>query len=436
MNYLLKQSVLFLLLFIFSISIYAQSALNYGPRAKSLAGAGTALVENSLWGNMNPGGQVFLGQKVGLGLEIGLFNNNYTVIGQPTDFEPTISSMWPLGLNPGTAEAENKMNIVPQIAFNMNMDEDNSISICIYGNGNRGVEYANKTYYSPVIADFGSSEGFVNPMGTVSEPTMFKFNQYFVAFTYSRKIGDKLGIGISAIGAWQSLSIKGLEAFGSLGYSSFPEELTNNDATNAYGAGGKLGIQWNISEKFRAGVTFRTKLWMSSFEAYKGFLSESGKLDMPSEWNIGLMYNPFARFKMMLDVNRICYSGIPSWGLAMKQNNVVSLGGDNGGGFGRTDQMNYKLGIEYKIPKWSFRAGYQHSDLSLVDTEMLLNILMPDVVSDYVAFGLSRQIGKQTINFSVIKGFENAVTGFNGLDAEQLIELRSDMWNFEIAVEF
>lgn len=436
MDYLTRKSISISFLFFLSISLIAQSSLNYGPRAKSLAGGGTALVENSLWGNMNPGGQVFLGQKIGLGIELGMFNNSYNIIGEPTEFEPTMSAMWPLGLNPGLAEAENKLNIVPQIAFNMNMDDDNAISISIYGNGNRGVEYATKTYYSPVIAGFGSSEGFVNPMGTVTEPTYFKFNQYFAAITYSRKIGDKLGVGLSVIGAWQSLSIKGLEAFGSLHYSVHPNELTNNDAANAFGAGGKLGVQWNISEKFQAGVTFRTKLWMSSFESYKGFISESGKIDVPSEWSLGLMYHPFDRFRMILDVNRICYSEVPSWGLAMKQNNAVTLGGDNGGGFGRKDQMNYKIGVEYKIPKWSFRAGYQHSDLTLVASETLLNILMPDAITDYVAFGLSRQIGKQTLNFSVIKGFENVFTGKNGLDPEQLVELKSDMWNFEIAVEF
>lgn len=419
-----------------SFSLFAQSSLKYGPRAKSLAGGGTALVENALWGNMNPGGQVFLGQKVGIGIELGLFNNSYRVIGNPTEIEPSMSGMWPLGLNPGLMEAENKTNVVPQIAFNMNIDKNQSISISIYGNGNRGVQYESKTYYSPVIADLGSSEGFINPMGTVSSPTVFKFNQYFASFTYSRKLGEKLGVGLSLIGAWQSLSIKGLEAFGSLNYSVHPEELTNNAAANSFGAGGKLGVQWNISDKFQAGVTFRTKLWMNSFKSYKGFISTSGKMEIPSEWSIGLMYHPFERFKMMLDVNRICYSGIPAWGLAMKQNNAVSLGDDNGGGFGRTDQMNYKFGVQYRIPKWSFRAGYQHSDLTLADTEALLNILMPDIITDYVAFGLSRKIGKQTISFSVIKGFENVFTGENGLDSKQFIELKSDMWNFEIAVEF
>lgn len=436
MKYLIKQSILISFIVFLSYSLIAQSSLNYGPRAKSLAGGGTALVENSLWGNMNPGGQAFLKQQIGLGLEFGLFNNSYNVIGNPSEFNASDSYPWPLGLNPGLVEAETKTNIIPQIAINLKLNDDQSFSISIYGNGNKGVQYETKTYYSPVIDDFGSGEGFVNPMGTITEPMMFKFNQYFAAFTYSRLFGDKLGIGISAIGAWQNLSVKGLEAFGSLEYSAFPNELTNNDAANAFGVGGKLGVQWNISDHFQFGATFRSPFWMSSFESYKGLISKSGKMDIPSEWNIGLMYQPFNRLRLMLDVNRICYSRISAWGLAMEQDNEVVLGGDDGGGFGRKDQMNYKLGFQYRIPKWSFRAGYQHSDLTLVEEEVLLNIMMPDVITDYVAFGLSRQMGKQTLNFSVIKGFENTFTGINGLDNAQLIDLTSDMWNFEISVEF
>lgn len=413
-----------------------QSSLGYGPRSKSMAGAGVALVENSIWANTNPGGQVFLGQKIGLGIEANMPSSSYQIIGEPTQFEPSMSSMWPLGLEEGKVHANQKVLIVPQISFNTKINKENSIGVSIYANPNKGRSYEGKSYYSQVIADFGSGEGFVNPMGTVTAPTFLDFNQYFAAISYSRKIGDKLGIGISVVGAWQSLNVGGLEAFGSLHYSSFPQELTTNGPSNAFGIGGKLGVQWNISEKLQAGLAFRTKIYMSSFEAYKGFISESGKLDTPSEWSVGLVYKPFERFLMVLDANRICYSGVPAWGLAMKQNGNVMLGGENGGGFGRKDQMNYKFGVQYRIPKWQFRAGYQYSDVTLVAPEFLLNMLMPDATSDYVSFGFSREIGKQWLSFAVVRGFKNSLLGFNGLDSQQDIELTAESWIFEIAVEF
>lgn len=423
-------------LLLFVSQVQAQSNLAYGPRAKSMAGAGTAIVENSIWGNANPGGQVFLGQKLGIGIEVSMPKASYFVAGEPTEFEQSESGMWPLGITTGAIDAENKTLVIPQIGFNMSLDDRNSIGISIYGNANRGKEYATKTYYSPVIADFGSSEGFINPMGTVTSPTFMKLNQYFAALTYSRKFGDRLGIGLSVVGAWQSFSTGGLEAFGSLNYSEFPNELTNNETSNSFGVGGKLGIQWNVSEKFQAAVAFRTKLYMTAMDEYKGLISESGKLDIPSEWSIGLVYHPFDRFLMALDVNRICHSGVPAWGLAMKQNASISLGGENGGGFGRMDQMNYKFGVQYSIPKWQFRAGYQYSDLTLVASEFLLNMMMPEVITDHVSFGFTRDIGEQNISFAIIKGFKNTATGYNVMDNAQFMDLTAENLLFELAVEF
>lgn len=415
---------------------FAQSSLGYGPRARSMAGAGIAIVENALWGNQNPGAQVFLGQRTGFSFE-GLHPKaSYLVIGEPSSFDPSLSSQWPLGLKPGKVEANSKQLLFGQLAFNFKIKENSSFGLVLYGNNSRGKSYETKTYYSDVIADFGSGEGFVNPMGVVTEPTFMDLGQVFLALTYSRKLSDQWGIGISLLGGAQSLSLGGLEAFGSLHYSEYPQKLSTNGPENAFGLGGKIGIQWNASEKLQAGFTFQSKVYMTRYDLYKGVISESGKLDTPPEWTLGLVYHPFERLLLALDVHRVCYSKVPAWGLAMKQNGVVSLGGENGGGFGRRDQMNYKFGLQYNIPKWQFRAGFQHSDVVLVAPEFLLNILMPDVISDYVSMGFSREIGKNTISFAVVRGLKNTLKGLNGLDSQQMIELTAESWMFEIAADF
>ncbi|NOR86082.1 MAG: hypothetical protein GQ527_00590 [Bacteroidales bacterium] len=435
---LISISRLFFLSILISIPFAGNTQIPtaYGPRSKSMAGAGIANVENSLWGNLNPGGLVFLGQKSGLGIAFLSPTASYQVIGEPTSFEPTLSSQWSLGLQPGLVEAEKKLNIVPHLGFNMVINEESTIGISIYGNSNRGYSYETKTYYSPIIADFGSNEGFINPMGTVSSPTFMELNQYFASISYSRKIGGKIGIGLSAIGAWQSLNLGGLEAFGSLNYSAHPQELTNNDMDNSFGIGGKIGVQWNASEKVQLAVAYQTKIYMSNMESYQGFISESGKLDIPAEWNIGVVYHPFDRFLMALDVSSYCYSGVDSWALSMRQNNSVQLGGENGGGFGRMNQLSYKFGVQYKIPKWQFRAGYAHSDHSIVESEVLLNLLMPEITNDYASIGLSRNIGKRVISIAVVKGFKNSFVGYNNLDTAQLIELNTESWTMELAIEF
>jgi len=436
-HFLQKSKILASILCVLIVHLsFGQSSLGYGFRARSMAGTGTAIIENSLSGNLNPGGQVFLEPRTSLGLDVMAPKSSYSVIGEPSSFDPSLSSQWPLGLKPGKVEANSKRILFGHLAFNFNIKENNSLGIFIYGNAERGKSYETKTYYSETIADFGSSEGFINPMGVVTEPTFMELGQTFLALTYSRKINKKLGIGISLIGSAQSFSIGGLEAFGSLHYSEHPHMVSTNGFENAFGLGGKIGLQWNATEKFQAGFTYQSKIFMSRYDSYKGFISESGKLDIPSEWSLGLAYHPFERLLLALDVQRICYSRVPAWGLAMKQNDVVSLGGENGGGFGRKDQMNYKFGLQYSIPKWQFRGGFQHSDVVLVAPEFLLNILMPDVISDYVSLGFSRDLGKQNLSFALVRGLKNSLTGLNGLDPQQYIELTSELWMIELGVDF
>jgi len=428
--------IVLLITSIFLLNVNAQNTVGYGPRAKSMAGAGIALTDHSLWGNLNPGGLVFLGQKYGISLESTMSNASYQVYGEPTSFEQSEDTPWPLGLHPGLVNAEKKTSFMPQIGINLPINEKNTISLNIYGNSSRGFSYEERTYHSSVIESFGSSEGFINPMGTVTSPTFLSLDQYFIALSYSRKLGDKWGIGISAIGAWQSLNVAGLEAFGSLGYSSKADKLTNNESANSFGAGAKIGVQWMLSEKVQMAFAFQSKAFMSTLDSYEGLIAENGKLNIPGEINWGIVYHPFERFLMALDIHRYCYSQVPAWGLAMKQVNQVQLGGENAGGFGRKDQMSYKLGIQYKIPHWQFRAGYAHTDHSLVGSEVLLNLLMPDITSDFVSIGFSRKLGKQTLNIALVKGLENSFTGINILDTAQSIELNTDLWMLELAIEF
>ena len=98
--------------------------------------------------------------------------------------------------------------------------------------------------------------------------------------------------------------------------------------------------------------------------------------------------------------------------------------------------MSFKLGVQYKIPIWQFRAGYAHTDQPLVSSEVLLNLLIPDITTNFVSLGASRKLGKQTINFAIVRGLKNSFTGINILDQGQAIELQTDSWIMELAIEF
>jgi len=415
---------------------YAQNAMGFDARSMGLSGAVTALPEYSIYGNNNPGGQVFLGNKFSLGLELSAPKSSYSVTGEPTPFEATLQSLWPLGLEPGSFKSNSKINFIPTLSLNLRIDDINSMGISIYGNGNQGASFDNKVYYSPVISDFGSSQGFINPMGTITTPSFIKFTQYFAAITWSHKFGENLGVGLSAVGAWQSIDVGGLEAFGTLNYSVYPQNVSTNSTDNSFGIGGKLGVQWLIHEQLMLGVTFRSKLYMTPFNSYKGLIAQNGSMDIPSEWSLGAAYQPTKRILITADVNRFCWSGVDAWGKSFNANELNELGGENGAGFGRKDQMSYKLGLQYKIPKWQFRAGYQYRNQVVQNQELLLNILLPQVVQHYVSLGLSRQLGKQTLNFAVVKGLKNTVEGTNALDNAQILEVSAETLSIAVSVDF
>ena len=427
---------IFLLLIAIIPSNYAQNSMGFDAKSIGMGGAVTAMPEYSIYGNNNPGGQVFLGNKFSLGVELAAPKSSYSVIGSPSTFESSRETLWPLGLEEGSFQSNSKINFIPNISLNLRIDEINSLGISIYGNGNQGASFDNKVYFSPVISDFGSSEGFINPMGTITTPSFIKFSQYFAAITYSHKFGENLGIGLSAVGAWQSIDVGGLEAFGTLNYSVYPQKVSTNSTDNAFGIGGKLGVQWNVTKQLMLGVTFRSKLYMTDFSAYKGFINNNGNMDIPSEWSIGAAYQPTDRILVTADVNRYCFSGVDAWGKSFNAQEMYELGGENGGGFGRKDLMSYKLGLQYKIPKWQFRAGYQYRNQVLQNNELLLNILMPQVVQHYIALGLSRQLGKQTINFAVVKGLKNSMEGSNALDNAQQLEITAETLSIAVSVDF
>ncbi|OYT15868.1 MAG: hypothetical protein B7C24_10725 [Bacteroidetes bacterium 4572_77] len=434
------QKIAFLLVFsVFttgSLGLFAQTPLGYGAKNNAIAGSGVALSSEALWGNKNPGGLAFLGRKIGLGIDIQMPTVSYKVLNAPASFNQDYLQPWPLGLQEGQADASRKATILPNIGINLELNDNSSLAISIFSNGRRGHSFDTKTYYSPIIAEFPNTDEFTNPMGVVSSPTFFHLSQYFSAISYSYKINDKIGVGLSAVGAWQSLNVGGYEAFGSLGYSAYPQEISNNDMANAYGLGGQLGLQWNISKMFQLGLTYRSELFMSSFESYKGLIAENGQMNIPAEWSLGIALQASENLLIAIDAQRICYSQVAAWNLPMASHKEGYLGGDNGSGLGREDEMRFKMGLQYHIPKWDFKIGYAYIKPSIVSDEVLLNMLMPDIIQNHISLGVSRMLNDEVLHFALIKGLKSSMTGVNALDLTQEIELEAESWTLAFSVDF
>ncbi len=413
-----KLVVATLVLALASSSVFATDGYfgaGFGTKSNGMAGAGIALYQNSLFGANNPGALVFLGNKYGV--SIAVFNpiRSYEITGNPSMYEGTF------GLTPGKVESESNIFIMPALSANWMLDDQSAFNISLFGNGGMNTDYPTATFHG-------------------TSPTGVNLMQMFGAFTYSRKISDNWSVGLSAIAAWQSFEAQGLQAFG--GFSMDAANLTNNDASTAFGLGAKIGIYGVVAEGLTFGATYQSKISMGEFDEYKGLFAENGDFDVPATWTAGLAYE-FVPEKLVLalDIKQIFYSKVASIANTMMSATGPNfpLGTETGAGFGWEDMTIIKAGVEYSVnDDWTLRTGYSHGTNPVQESEVMFNILAPGVIDDHITFGFSKKMGKNELNFAVVRALENTVTGPNPMEApnQQTIGLNMSQWIFEIGFTF
>jgi long-chain fatty acid transport protein len=388
-------------------------SLGYGTKSKGMGGAGVAMYSTSLIGG-NPAGHVFLGKEFAVG--IGLFSpdRQYSISGNPTGAPY-------FGLTPGTVTSDNKVFFIPSIGGNWMLNKNSALGFSIYGNGGMNTSYPTKT--------------FDNPLAPVTQPTGVNISQLFTEVTYSIKIAENHGLGISAIGAYQMFEAKGLQAFASM--SEDPQHLTNKGTSNSIGYGIKIGYLGKITDNLSFGAKYQSKIFMSRFKNYAGLFAQKGDFDVPSNWTAGLAYKSSEKLTLAFDVKQIRYTDIKS--VSNPISTVNPLGADNGSGFGWKDMMIYKVGAEYAAcADWTWRAGYSYGTQPIPSGQMMFNILAPGVSQNHITAGFTRKLSPKgnAINFALMYSPAASVSGKNNMDPNQNIKLKMSQFDIELGYTF
>ena len=395
----------------------------YGVRYKAQAGTGVALYLSPMAAATNPGAMTFVG--TGYDVSLSLFNPNrqYTVTGEPSMMEGTF------GLAPGTYESDSKWFVIPTVAANwlVNDDESMAIGLAFYGHGGMNTDYPTATF---------------DPMGMFegTSPTGVDLAQMFFVPTFSLVVADRHGFGFSPVLAYQRFEAKGLAAFGAMGFSSAPDKLTNNGHSSATGYGLRVGYLGEWLDYLSFGAAFQTKTKMGEFDDYAGLFAEKGGFDIPASWTAGVALG-FTGMGLAVDVQQIYYSDIPSIANPLLPNlQEALLGQDAGAGFGWRDMTIIKTGGWYRTNSgYMFRAGYSYGEQPIPESEMLFNILAPGVIEQHLTLGVSKYVGSgQEITLAVSRGFSKSISGPNTLEVpgQQTIELKMDQWEFGLGVTF
>lgn len=333
--------------------------VGYSTNQRAMAGAGVAYGYDAMSAVVNPANAASVGHQFQLGVNLSRPDQGY-VAGGPALF------VWP-----GSFQNDGKLFVLPNLSYNRPLDNGAVINLSVYNSGRVKTDYVN---VGPGVYNGGDAG--------------LDLSQTSISLTYARKTGN-LSWGISPTIVAQRLSVTGLSAFAMAGLSSDPAALTNNGNDWSYGIGLKAGIVWDASPVLSLGLSGQTRTKMSALDKYAGFLVDGGRLDIPASVTIGAAWDVKPNVKVMLDYQRIFYSGVP----ALSNTASVApgnMGTANGTGFGWDDVDVVKLGVEWKAnDRMTWRAGYAHSQNPLRNSTIdnALGILMPAVSEHHITLG-------------------------------------------------
>ncbi|MCA0042820.1 OmpP1/FadL family transporter [Celeribacter litoreus] len=357
-------------------------ALGYSPAARGVAGAGVAATQDAMSVATNPASVAELGEELSLGLQIFSPERGYT--GTGTGF-----------IAPGTWESGSDYFPVPNFAYNKPLANGAVLNFAAYGNGGMNTTYENVANPNCLSGVFCAGDAGVD------------LTQMFLSVTFANKVG-RLSYGLSPTVAVQAFEATGLSALSA--NSIDPAHFSDNGHDFSYGVGLKFGVQYDVTDQLTLGFAAQTKFDMSEFDKYAGLFEGGGDFDIPASVTLGLAYETSPAVTLMLDYQKIFYSGVPAVSNAM---NGTPFGTNGGPGFGWDDVEVLRVGVEWVASDtMTWRAGYAYATNPISSADVALGVLAPGIVEHHFAVGGSKKLNdRDTIDFSVSYVPENTVTG-------------------------
>ncbi len=393
-----------------------------------MAGAGVAMPQEVLIAATNPAGIAFLGNRVEVAAALFSPRRSYDVTGNPSGAfgEPQ--------LDPGKVNSGRDYFVIPEMGATWQLDEHKSVGIVLFGNGGMNTSYSAGDTASG-FGTFGAGDTGVD------------LSQLFLSPTFSYRFDNDAAIGISAILAYQRFEAKGVSSFGPVpggfNVSNDPNSLSNNGHDHSFGAGINLGFILPVAKTLTLGGGFRSRVYMTEFDDYKGLFAEQGDMDIPASATIGLAWKTTENLTVALDVQKTWYSSVDAIGNTMQPAmntcggatpiHPSCLGGDNGIGFGWKDMTTVKFGVQYEASNdWTWRAGYSHGNQPIPETEVMFNILAPGVMEQHFTAGFTKKFdqGRQEFNFAAMYAPSHSISGRTS--STQTVEIEMKQYQLEL----
>lgn len=357
--------------------------IGYGQKNEAMGGAGIALPLDSIAAANNPAGMVMVGDRTDFGLTWFKPNRHAEITGSLTP-----------GLN-GTYDGNGRSNFfIPSFGYNRMINADTSLGVSVFGNGGMNTQYNT----NPLVY-LGGSGGNLG----------INLEQLFVAPTWSMKLNPTNAVGVSLNLAYQMFSATGLTPFQTMSTNS--SAVTDNGTDTSTGYGFRIGWTGEVTPMVTLGATYQTKTKMGKLSKYSGLFAEQGGFDIPSNYGVGIAVKAMPDTTVAFDIQRTNYSDVRA-----VSNPLVfppNLGADNGAGFGWQNINSYKLGVSHAYsPTFTVRAGIDHCDQPIPNSQTFLNVLAPGIVQNHLTLGGTWTLAdKSEISVAYVHAFSQTVNG-------------------------
>jgi len=376
-----------------------------GARNKAMAGAGVADSRDATALITNPAGMVGVGTELTVAVSLFSPKRKFTGVFDSAGAPPGVGPFTPTG----EVKSSENLFAIPNIAFVKAIDDTSSWGISIAANGGMNTDYRDVTNGTCQFL-FG-----MTPPQVPADNGVFcggkagvNLSQALISVGYAKQMGN-FKIGIAPIFAFQLFEANGLAAFG--GVSSAPAALTNNGSDSATGFGGRIGVEFALSEQVRIGGTYQIKINMSEFDKYAGLFADGGDFDIPANFQIGVSADLSPDFTVSVDYKHIKYSDAGS--VSNPSSTPLPFGSAGGPGFGWDNIGVFKVGAEWRAnDQWTLRAGYAHNQQPVNGADITLNILAPGIVQDHITAGGEYKMNDtHSFEFAVMVAPNEEVTG-------------------------
>ena len=384
------------LLFGSAKSLAVNGTFDYGfsEITRGMAGAGSALPQDSIITAIDPAGLVRLKKQLDVGGTLYLPDEGYNAdnVSAPT---PPIGSII---VAPGKGINRLSLLALPDIGINIPIDDRSAFGVALYSLAGVGVKFDSD---SNAIVSGNSLPG---PFGDNQLKSDLK--EAVTSITYAHKFLNNSSWGVSLLLGVQTLESTGGKNLAAL--TKYPNNIAGKGTDYSFGIGAKFGVLLALRKNLDLNVSYQPKMHMSKFDKYKGLYPNAGELDTPAFATIGVAWHVKPSFVLVGDLVRIWYKDIPAYGTShdalvngtcQMGDTDKCMGGKNGAGFGWDNALIYKVGAQWSItPKTTIRAGYNHSNQILNSNYATENMItIGALVRDIVTIGLSQKIDKKDI---------------------------------------